>query len=130
MLCAGKSAAVAARFAGSLSSVGIHSHFVNAAEWMHGDLGTSSIHPATRLNLSHNTHTSLLSSLVPFLTRWVIALLWYHCDGAGKAEAGRDLVVFLSHGGGTVECVEAARHLAGRGVATLAITSRPGCSLA
>ena len=35
----GKSATVASRFAGSLSSVGIPAHFVHAAEWIHGDLG-------------------------------------------------------------------------------------------
>ena len=45
---------------------------------------------------------------------------------AGKAEAGRDVVVFLSHGGGSAECVAAATHLVQRGVATLAITSNPG----
>ena len=39
LLCAGKSGAVAGRFAGSLSSLGLPSHFVHAAEWAHGDLG-------------------------------------------------------------------------------------------
>ena len=35
----GKSGAVASRFAGSLSSLGVPAHFVHAAEWIHGDLG-------------------------------------------------------------------------------------------
>ncbi|CAI8049637.1 Arabinose 5-phosphate isomerase KpsF [Geodia barretti] len=63
----GKSGAVSSRFAGSLSSLGLPSHFVSAAEWTHGDLG--------------------------------------------KVCAGRDVVVFLSHGGATRECVEAASYL-------------------
>ena len=39
MLVLGKSAAVASRFTGSLSSLSIPAHFVHAAEWIHGDLG-------------------------------------------------------------------------------------------
>lgn len=39
----GKSGLVAQRFAGSLSSVGILANFVNAAEWIHGDLGNVSM---------------------------------------------------------------------------------------
>ena len=35
----GKSGLVAQRFASSVSSVGIASHFVLASEWIHGDLG-------------------------------------------------------------------------------------------
>jgi len=38
----GKSGLVAQRFAGTLSSVGILANFVNAAEWIHGDLGNVS----------------------------------------------------------------------------------------
>ena len=45
---------------------------------------------------------------------------------AGKVEAGRDLVAFLSHSGGTRECVDAAAHFVHRGVAVLAITGNPG----
>lgn len=44
----------------------------------------------------------------------------------GKAVAGRDVVVFLSHSGGSMECIAAASHLVRRGVATLLITSNPG----
>ena len=49
------------------------------------------------------------------------------CVCVGKVCAGRDVVVFLSHGGGTRECIEAASYLVRRGVAVLAITSNPGC---
>lgn len=35
----GKSGIVAERLAASLSSIGVSSEFVNAAEWSHGDLG-------------------------------------------------------------------------------------------
>ena len=35
----GKSGLVGERFASSLSSVGIISHYVHACEWVHGDLG-------------------------------------------------------------------------------------------
>ena len=35
----GKSGVVGTRFAASLSSIGIPSHFVHATEWAHGDLG-------------------------------------------------------------------------------------------
>ena len=38
-LCTGKSGQVAQRFSSSLSSVGISSQYVHAAEWVHGDLG-------------------------------------------------------------------------------------------
>ena len=48
------------------------------------------------------------------------------CVHAGKAVAGRDVVVFLSHSGGSEECRAAASHLVQRGVATLAITGNPG----
>ena len=41
-------------------------------------------------------------------------------------KGGRDVVVFLSHGGGTRECVDAAAELVRRGVVTLAITSNQG----
>ena len=44
----------------------------------------------------------------------------------GKAVAGRDVVVFLSHSGGSMECIAAASHLVRRGVATFVITSNPG----
>jgi len=44
-LYTGKSGLVAQRFAGTLSSVGILANFVNAAEWIHGDLGN--------VNMSH-----------------------------------------------------------------------------
>ena len=37
----GKSGQVAQRFSSSLTSVGISSQFVHAAEWAHGDLGKS-----------------------------------------------------------------------------------------
>ncbi len=37
--CTGKSGHVAARLAGTLSSVGIAAHYVSATEWAHGDLG-------------------------------------------------------------------------------------------
>ena len=37
----GKSGMVAERLAASLSSIGVHSAFVHAAEWLHGDLGMS-----------------------------------------------------------------------------------------
>ena len=42
-LYTGKSGLVAQRFAGTLSSVGILANFVNAAEWIHGDLGNVSM---------------------------------------------------------------------------------------
>ena len=42
-LYTGKSGLVAQRFAGSLSSVGILANLVNAAEWIHGDLGNVSM---------------------------------------------------------------------------------------
>ena len=52
-LCAGKSGLVAQRFAGTLSSLGILANFVNAAEWIHGDLGNvSTNHPSTALHQS------------------------------------------------------------------------------
>ena len=35
----GKSGHVAARLAGTLSSVGIAAHYVSATEWAHGELG-------------------------------------------------------------------------------------------
>ena len=38
-LISGKSGIVGNRFAASLSSIGIPSHFVHATEWSHGDLG-------------------------------------------------------------------------------------------
>ena len=44
-------------------------------------------------------------------------------------KGGRDVVVFLSHGGGTRECVDAAAELVRRGVVTLAITSNQGNTL-
>ena len=40
---AGKSGLVAHRFASSLSSIGIASQFVQASEWIHGDLGMSGV---------------------------------------------------------------------------------------
>ena len=39
VLLVGKSGLVGERFASSLSSVGIISHYVHACEWVHGDLG-------------------------------------------------------------------------------------------
>ena len=38
------------------------------------------------------------------------------------AQAGRDVVVFLSHSGNTEECVRAAYHLVSKGVCTMVIT--------
>lgn len=38
-MCVGKSGLVAERLAGSLSSIGIPSQYVNAVNWVHGDLG-------------------------------------------------------------------------------------------
>ena len=46
--------------------------------------------------------------------------------GTGKVRPGHDVVLFLSHGGGSRECVDAAAHLVSRGVAVLAITSNSG----
>ena len=45
---------------------------------------------------------------------------------AGKAQPGRDLVVFLSHSGNTEECVRAALHLVAKGVCTLTVTGFKG----
>ena len=49
-------------------------------------------------------------------------------QSSGKAVPGRDVVVFVSHSGNTSECVAAAAQLIKRGVATLALTGRPGIS--
>ena len=45
------------------------------------------------------------------------------CVCVGKVKPGQDVVVFLSHGGSSRECVDAAVHLVSRGVAILVITS-------
>ena len=48
------------------------------------------------------------------------------CPPPGRAQAGRDMAVFLSHSGATKECVVAAARLGERGVATMAITAGKG----
>ena len=49
---AGKSGLVAHRFASSLSSIGIASQFVQASEWIHGDLGMSGVYECVSICLS------------------------------------------------------------------------------
>ena len=44
----------------------------------------------------------------------------------GKAQPGRDVVLFLSHSGNTPECVAAALQLVARGVAMLTLTGNRG----
>ena len=44
----------------------------------------------------------------------------------GKAQPGRDMVLFLSHSGNTPECVAAALQLVARGVAMLTLTGNRG----
>ena len=44
----------------------------------------------------------------------------------GKAQPGRDVVLFLSHSGNTPECVAAALQLVARGVAMLTLTGNKG----
>ena len=45
---------------------------------------------------------------------------------AGKARAGQDIVVFVSHSGDTKESVTAAKQLVARGVTTLAVIGNKG----
>ena len=44
----------------------------------------------------------------------------------GKAQGGKDIVMFISHSGSTQECVTAAKHLVAKGVTTLCLTGRKG----
>lgn len=44
----------------------------------------------------------------------------------GKAQQGKDVVVFISHSGNTQECVIAAQHLVAKGVTVLGLTGRKG----
>lgn len=44
----------------------------------------------------------------------------------GKARAGADVVVMVSHSGNTQECVAAAKLLVARGITTLAVTGNAG----
>ena len=44
----------------------------------------------------------------------------------GKAQPGRDVVLFLSHSGNTPECVAATLQLVARGVAMLTLTGNRG----
>ena len=48
---------------------------------------------------------------------------------SGKVRPGRDMVVFLSHSGGTKECVSAASQLLAQGVVTLSLTGKKGMYL-
>eukprot|EP00118_Oscarella_pearsei_P016433 m.156745 g.156745 ORF g.156745 m.156745 type:complete len:145 (+) comp38691_c2_seq4:1472-1906(+) len=43
--------------------------------------------------------------------------------GIGKAECGRDIIIFISHSGKTEECVQAAAHLKSLGIDILSITN-------
>ena len=44
----------------------------------------------------------------------------------GKVQAGKDVVLFISHSGNTEECVIAAKKLIEKEVTTLTITSKRG----
>ena len=48
------------------------------------------------------------------------------CLCAGKARAGADVVLFVSHSGNTEECYTAARQLTDRTITTLSLTSGGG----
>ena len=92
LLSLGKSGHVAARLAGTLSSIGIPAHCVPATEWSHGDLGMGlcCLHYA----LFHLSHVYLFYLLIQ-----------------GKLQPNRDVCIFLSHSGSTSETVRAASPL-------------------
>jgi arabinose-5-phosphate isomerase len=54
----GKSGIIASRLASSLSSIGVPSHYVNACEWCHGELGKLIPHKDVCIFLSHGGHTN------------------------------------------------------------------------
>ena len=72
LIVIGKSGQVAQRFSSSLSSVGIPSQFVHAAEWGHGDLGMC----IYKHNLEYEYNNIMciayfwLWVLVPFILFW------------------------------------------------------------
>ena len=98
-LLSGKSGHVAARLAGTLSSIGIPAHYVPATEWSHGDLGMGLC--CLRYVLFYLSHVYLFYLLIQ-----------------GKLQPTRDVCIFLSHSGSTSETVRAASQVLGKGVIT------------
>lgn len=98
--CAGKSGHVGRRFASSLRSIGLASHFIHAADFVHGDLGMGTVKKRKVFKICG----------------------WY----AGVVKGGRDVVMFLSHSGDTEECVTGAYHLGAKGVCTIVMTGSKG----
>jgi len=65
----GKSGVIGDRFAASLSSIGVASHFVHASEWAHGDLGKINDDGDIVIFISHSGNTDEVINALELVKR-------------------------------------------------------------